>query len=458
MSLLSRIRSSCRTRLRDESGIAVPTAIGATALGFALVSAAMVASVNVQRGSTRDADTKRALAAADGGAAVAVLRQNKLSSLTSTASPCLGAGSGGVLVATSVAVDGWCPPVSGTLADGSYTYRVRPVSSPTNEMTIVSTGTAGGVSRRVAVNNRATTVGSILAVEGLIGRDRIELLENADVRVSMGSNGDVHLNNNASACGHIRHGVGQHATFDNNSYQCTGYSVTEGNVTLPVPPVPADIATNNSNSRLATCVSPDNPTGCQLDTYDKRRTATSPWNPTTRVLSTINNATITLGGGDYWLCQLHLSNNSHLIMAQGAQVRIFFDTPENCGLADNALQIEIENNSNITSTGYNPSLGQFDVPGLYLLGSSTQVSRVEWQNNSGTNEFVLYAPNTDIRLSNNATYTGAIAGKTIYLKENSVMKADAGFVPPNIGGSTLFQRTRYVECTGATGTTPDANC
>jgi hypothetical protein len=436
----------------------VPTAIGATALGFALVSAAMVASVDVQRGSTRDAETKRALAAADGGAAVAVLRQNKLSSLTSVASPCLGAGSGGVLVATSVAVDGWCPPVSGTLADGSYTYRVRPVSSPTNEMTIVSTGTAGGVSRRVAVNNRATTVGSILAVEGLIGRDRIELKNNADVRVSMGTNGDVFMQNNATVCGNIRHGVGESVTFQDNAYQCPGYAITEGDITLPPPPVPADIATNNSNLRLVRCISPDNPVGCQLDTFNQSRTSTYPWNPTTRRFYMQNNATLTLGGGDYWFCELYIQNNSHLIMAQGARVRIFFDTPENCGLQDNHAQIHVQNNSDITSTAYDPATGQFDVPGFYMLGSATRATRAHWQNNGGSNEFVLYAPNTHVNLQNNSAFTGAIAGSSIWMENNAVMRSDAGFVPPNIGGSVLYQRTRYVECTGATGTTPDADC
>jgi hypothetical protein len=458
MSLLSSIRSWSRTRLREESGIAVPTAIGATALGFALVSAAMVASVDVQRGSTRDAETKRALAAADGGAAVAVLRQNKLSSLTSTASPCLGAGSGGVLVATALAVDGWCPPVSGTLADGSYTYRVRPVTAPTNEMTIVSTGTAGGVSRRIAVNNRVSTVGSILALEGLIGRDWIELKNNADVRVPIGSNGDIFMQNEATVCGNIRHGVGDDLTLQDNAYQCPGYAVTEADVTLPPAPAPSDISTNNSNSRLRRCTSPNNPVGCQLDTFNQSRTSTYPWNPSSRVLFMQDNAAMTLGGGDYWLCELHLQNNSHLIMAQGARVRIFFDTPENCGQGDNYPQLLIENESDLTSTAYDPGTGQFEVLGLYMLGSATRPTIAEWKNNGGSNEFVLYAPNTHVKLQNNAAFTGAIAGRTIFMQDNAVMRSDNGFVPPNIGGSTLFQRTRYVECTGATGTTPDADC
>ena len=458
MNLLAPIRRRTRALRGDESGIAVPTAIGSTALAFALVSAALIASVDVQRGSTRDSATKRSLAAADGGAAVAVLRQNKLGSLITAGTPCLGVSSGGTLVGAGSEADGWCPPIMGTVADGSYSYRVSPVGAPGAEITVVSVGTAGGVSRRIAVTNRPTTVGSLLAEEGMIGRDGIELSNEADVRTNVGTNGDVYVNNNATICGQVRHGVGQSATFEDQAYQCPGYGVTEGDVTMPPPPVPADIATNNSNFRLVKCTSANNPEGCQLDPYDKSRTATRPWNPTTRVLSTSNNSTITLGGGDYWVCQLLLDNNSHLIMAQGARVRLFFDTPENCGLTNGSNQIELRNNANITSTGYNPALGQFDVPGFYLLGSPNIQTNATWINNSGTNEFVLYGPNTDIYLAPNSTYTGVIAGRYIFMKNNAIMRQDAGFVPPTIGGSTLFQRTRYVECTGATGVPPDANC
>jgi hypothetical protein len=222
--------------------------------------------------------------------------------------------------------------------------------------------------------------------------------------------------------------------------------------------MPTDIATNNSNYRLVKCTSTNNPAGCQSDTYTKRWTSTVPWNASTRTISTSNNASLTLGGGDYFVCRLLISNNAHLIMADGAQVRVFFDTPENCGLSAGAKQIDVSNNADITSTGYQPSLGRFDVPGFYLMGSPTIPTTVEWSNNSGTNEFVLYAPNTDIELSNNATYVGVIAGKTVHLSNNAVVKQDAGFVPPQIGGATLYQRQSYVECTGASASPPDAGC
>jgi hypothetical protein len=278
--------------------------------------------------------------------------------------------------------------------------------------------------------------------------------------------------------------------------QCKGYSITEGNTELP--PVssfmPTDIATNNSNYRLVKCTKTSpvkEPTGCQTDTYSvngKKEpwTSTVPWNATTRTISTANNGTVTLGGGDYFICKLLLSNNSHLIMADGATVRIFFDTPENCGLTAGSKQIDVSNNSDITATGYQPTLGQYDLPGLYLTGSSSIPTMVEWSPNGGTNELILYAPNTEVLIRNNATIVGIIAGKTVHI-ENSTVEQDAGFfIPTELnpwketgnGGSEetgeeeegeekeipptaiYFAPQSYVECSGAvtSGMTPNANC
>jgi hypothetical protein len=228
--------------------------------------------------------------------------------------------------------------------------------------------------------------------------------------------------------------------------------------------MPTDIATNNSNYRLVMCTktSPEKvPTGCQSDSYvangNKGFTETVPWNATTRTISTAQNSTLTLSGGDYFICNLVLSNNSHLIMAAEAHVRIFFDTPESCGLKAGAEQLSLSNNTDIQSTGY--QAGSNDLPGLYMTGSSTISTKATFSNNSGTtNEFILYAPNTAISISNNATYKGVLAGKTISLTNNARIEQDAGFKPPQIGGATLYARQSYVECVGASASPPNANC
>jgi hypothetical protein len=455
-----------RRRLRDlarsERGMALPTAIFATVASLGLAGTAVMSSVNVQRGTNRDSDSKNAIAAADAGASVALLRLNRYATAFSASSPCLGV-SGSTLVLSGPAADGWCPPVGGTVGDSSFVYRATPSVVAGGTMSVVATGTAGSVSRRVAVTFKTTTVGSALANEGLIGLDDVEIDNNADARVGVGTNGNIHIHNNGNVCGNIRHGIGKKATFDNNGTQCQGYQVTEGNVSLPPVSsfIPTDIATNNSNYRLAVCTqtSPVNlPSGCQTDTYNGKWSSSEPWNASTRTISSSNNTTLTLGGGDYFVCRLLISNNSHLVMADGANVRIFFDTPENCKLKSGAKQIDISNNADVTSTGYQPELGKFNMPGFYVMGSPTIQTTIEFSNNSGTNEFVLYAPQTDIIVKNNAVYKGVIAGKTVHLENNAIVEQDDGFEPPQIGGATIYERQSYVECTGAAATPPNASC
>lgn len=490
---LAWIVSRLRLLAGSERGMALPVALFAMIASVGLASAAVIATVDAQRGSKRDSGSKSAIAAADAGVNVATMRLNR-DAEELAAAPCLDG---------ATPEEGWCPPVTGTVGGAEYSYRVSEAGAGCGEFTlcVAVTGTAGGVSRRVLVSfNQGYGNGSLGGSseeesseesggggeggggeEGLIGVDDVEIDNNADARVSVGTNGDIYVHNNGNVCGNIRHGVGKEATFENNGTQCSGYEIFEGDVT--VPPVssfiPSDIATNNSNYRLVQCVSLDNPEGCQLDTYTGKWKSTEPWDPTTRTISTANNKTLTLGGGDYFICKLDLRNNAHLIMAEGAKVRIFFDTPENCGLSDGERQIYVRNNADVTSTGYQPSQGDYEMPGFYLLGSTSITTTVEWKNNSGTNEFVLYAPNSYVTLENNATFVGIVVGKEVHLDNNAIVKQDSGFELPDYldpwseeeseeiegekeEGETelapVFTPQFYVECSGAATPTPDANC
>lgn len=446
--------------------MALPTALFGMVAALGLAGAAVISTVDVQRGTHRDSGSKSAIAAADAGANVALLRL-KRDAAELEENPCLDG--------ATLEEDGWCPAVSGEVGAGEYSYRVSQagVACGAYDLCIVSTGHAGGVTRRVEVTFTESSGSSSGegegegGPEGLIGDGDIDIENNADVRVSVGTNGSVFVHNNGNVCGNIRHGIGEEAHFDTNGTQCSGYQITEEEVALP--PVssfmPADIATNNSNYRLYQCVSENNPEGCEEDTYSGKWKSYIPYDPETRTISTFNNSTLTLGGGDYFVCKLELSNNSHLIMADEAQVRIFFDTPENCGYSDGVKQIYVSNNANITSTGYQPDEGKFELPGLYVQGSTSIETEVEWKNNSGTNEFVLYAPNSHIELKNNAVYVGTIAGNTIHVSDNAIVKNDDGYeLPPNLdpwqtsGGPPVFAAQYYVECSGEPTPSPDAGC
>jgi hypothetical protein len=437
----------------------LPTALFATVAALGLTTAAVVATVNTQRGTTRDNDVKEAGAAADAGADVALMRLNRYSNVLSLTSPCL-ATSGSNLVISAAAADGWCPAVGGSVGGATYSYRVTPQAS-SGLLTVVSTGTSDGVARRVAVVLKATSVGSLLSGMGVISQEDVTLSNSAEIRTGVGTNGSLTLSNSATICGNIRYGVGKKApTYFNSAHQCNGYGVTEGNQTLPSVSsfMPTDIATNNSNYRMEKCVSTNKPVGCELDSFTSNNKFNWGWFPASKTIELSNSSTQTLGGGDYFVCRLLISNSSSLIMAAGAHVRIFFDTPENCGLSSGTAQINISNSSNIEATGYGSAPGQYDVPGLYVQGSATRETRVAFNNSSGSNQFVLYAPNSIIELNNSATYKGSIVGKRVTLSNSATVEQDSGFEPPAIGGATLYARQSYVQCSGQVVTPPNAGC
>jgi hypothetical protein len=293
------------------------------------------------------------------------------------------------------------------------------------------------------------TGSTIFGVERAIGRDWVRLDSNADIRVSLGSNGDITMLSNAVVCGDIRYGIGKTLSMSSNARQCAGYTVTQENRDLPQMSDAklAQVRTTNSNSRFFA---------------QDIRTSSSEvtWDPASRSLFIGGSSTLTMGGTDYLLCKLTIDSNGGLIMAAGSNVRIYFDTPEACGLSSGALQVELKSNSYITSTAYDPSQGLFNVPGLYLFGSPSQATSAYFGNNTNqaVNEFVLYAPNTDVQLDSNAIYTGAIAGKTLDVKSNATIVSHANMVIPGLDIPPQYSVERYVECTGATATPPDANC
>ena len=460
---------------RNESGMAVATALIAMTVAFSFASAAVVYSVNTQHGTIRDHDSKEAIAAADAGANVALMRMNQFSKAVSASSPCVGI-SGTLLVPKQAEPDGWCQQLTGTVGNATYSYRFGPSTTACGGSTscVVAVGTSNGVSRRVEVTLGTSTVGGILSKAGVIGDEDITLAQHAEIRVGVGTNGNVNLTNNTSICGDIRHGIGKKITEELSATQCTGYVKTEGNESLPAVSsfMPEALASSwGDDKRLVKCTvltEPRQPASCQSDSYSKTWGTTIPWNGNAatkpRTIEPAQNSTLTLTGGDYFICRLYLGNNSHLIMGEGAAVRIFFDTPENCGMKAGEAQIEVANNADITSSGHQPTEGKYALMGLYVMGSTAIPTKIIFSNNSNgkseedADQFILYAPNSSVYLENNATYKGAIVGKTVYLSNHAKVVQDEGFEPPNFGGSNLFSRQSFVECTGATGSPPNANC
>jgi hypothetical protein len=434
--------------------MALPTALFAMIASMALASAAILTTVDVQQGTTRDHDSKEAIAAADAGSGVALLRLNRFISKVGPTTPCVGpAGEQG-----PASADGWCPssPVE-SVGNATYTYRVSPYSA-SGIYKVIAVGTSGIVSRRVEVGLLKEDGEKVFANEKLIGQDDITIGGNPKIETDIGTNGNIEGKGNSfTICGDVRHGLGKEAPTPS----CGG-EVSEGEKNLPPISVPADIATNNSNCRLAvTCELKS-----EVDTYTKVangknggtteiRTSKEPWEASTKTINVNSQgSTLSMGGRDYFVCKINLQSGS-VIMPAGSTIRIFVDTPEHCGLAPGAVQVEISGNATITSTGLIPEQGTYNVPGIYVLGDGA----VKLAGNPGnTDELMLYAPYSSVEIKGDSTWIGMIAAKRLTIPGNPTIKSDPNIKAPDEAFSSLLARTRYVECTGATPSPPDAEC
>ena len=271
------IRARLLILASSERGMALPAALFATVASLALAGAAVLSTVDVQHGAKRDNGSKSAIAAADAGANVAMMRLNRHAALLTSAKPCfkLNATTGELEPgAAPVSEPNWCAPIQGEVGGATYSYRTSAYGTGLGTIHVVSTGTANEVTRRIQLSltesnlwkgvtktelinkelELAQKTGSskteleqiskelVLAEEelkksggvaGLVGRESITASGNADIHVGVATNGDLTTSGNATVCGSIQVGIGKKWNHSGNATQCGGYSVTEGNLSLP---------------------------------------------------------------------------------------------------------------------------------------------------------------------------------------------------------------------------------
>ncbi|MGE5408578.1 MAG: hypothetical protein ACM3NV_08200 [Syntrophothermus sp.] len=441
MEVGQRIRLRVRALRGEERGIATVTALMALVACFALASVAVMSTVDVQQGTKRDHNAKEAIAAADAGANIALLRLNRYLPNLSTAHPCIGPA--GEYQTPS---GGWCPSTATeSIGGASYSYRVSAYTTG-GSIEVVSVGSSGPVSRRVDVSLATMAGKNVFANEKVIGQENIRIEGNPRIETDIGTNGSIEASGSYTICGNDRHGIGKEAPTPT-----CGKEKTEGNKNLPPITPPANIATENDNCRLA-----QNCTGAKagkVDTYSKKATSKNPWEATPRNVNIASSQTLTMGGSVYFVCQLQVQGK--LVMPVGSNIQIYVDTPEHCGLKPGAVQVEIGAAGVIESSAYNPAEGRYEIPSIYVLGDGSV--KIDGTPHT-TDEVMIYAPFSEIDLGGNSTFVGMIAGKTMKIHGNVEVKSDPNVKPPEITLASLFQRTRYVECTGATASPPNASC
>jgi hypothetical protein len=186
------------------------------------------------------------------------------------------------------------------------------------------------------------------------------------------------------------------------------------------------------------------------------------WNSSTRVLEMGSNATLTLGGSIYNLCRLQIGTNGTLNIASRpatTPMRIYIDTPENCGGGTGMGSILMENNSRVYYLGTGVKVIE-----LYVAGSTEIDTSVTVRNNAGSGDsdsvLFVYGPNSTISAYNNAVIHGSLVGKQLAVNNNAEVTysaAVASLTP--ISTSEGYTSHSFRECTSTpTGSTPDTGC
>lgn len=471
MAIRFRFLYRVKVRLASEAGFAVPTVTLMMVAALGMAGVAVSTSIQGQGGAVRDQRTKSALGIAESGVEQALLRYNRYG-LVSEAAPCAPVGG------TVPEADGWCPEVSTTVSGYPLSYRVRPESTEMpsgdiawTEMEVVSIGSLAGVTRRVDLIANSSAGQDIFSKASVKSEDWIHLEPNTEIHAGSATNGDIIIGDNARQCGTATVGIGKN--MDNEGEYSTdiecgtaGGEPAEQEIDLP-PVNQEDAPTVNDNGRLftedkisgkgnlkkAACLDGLNGLGEADDSCGERE------------LRIGNNASVTLGGSVYSFCKLTLVSNSALYIdpPPGETTTIYFDSPEACDYdEDPVVQLQLNSNSRIT-----PVSGDASEVALLFVGSTSQGTKVVLDSKTALNDpvlcsqnFILYGPYTDIELRSNTSLCGAVAGKSVHLKQNSEIWTSSGveeFFLPLV--APHYAPTRFIDCSTATPTVaPDEGC
>jgi len=451
----SRIRERLARRRqgRTDAGFALPTVMLGVIASLGLGSAMVSASLSATAGTTRDTNSKSAFAVAEAGVSQALFRYNRFdtSNPSEPSQPlCLNEAAGGQVVLEPVqtsppALLGWCRPVTGSTSGGTYSYSVRPTAIG---LTVVSTGTFEGLSRRIQVEAKYEAVpgnGGVTPFEDkqVFAKDGITINQGGRITADVGTYGTLTVGNGGQLkCDDAQAG----ATVFHNSKSSTCQPATPD---FELPTVDSTVAESTNQNALLTG------SGCHS------------WSETSKKLTISNSCSLTLGTAgtttDFYICKLTLNNSAQLRIAAGATVNIWFAPPEECAM-DTVPYVGAPGSKILTPGTSPPTTLAFIVS-----DSPTTTSMVlgagghNWP--ACTDNFIIYAPTTNLTLSTGPHVCGAAAAKSISIAPGSSMtKSSLSGVwelPGSTGGlSPHYVSSKFLECTtkATAGATPDFGC
>ena len=439
----------------DQRGIAVPVVLGV--LLVITVFAATIAGVSIQSShdATKDRNSIRALAAAQGGLAMANYRINKLhpadnQCVTDVASaPNAGddcsftesIGNGGsytYYVSQKIPAASGCATLPGTPATGTHRC-------------ITSIGTVGGAVRRIQARVSALpATPPLFPVHGLIGLDYVYAKNNLDFgNADLGSNRLIDLNNNDSF-GFAQLGPGAICDCGGATYHGDVHNAQP--FTLQTPPI-AGTETANNNSVLSPADGYSAATRSLLMTRD-----------------------LTLPAGDYNFCRVDFGSGHDISPAPGATIRIFVDAPAavrpGSGCPNNTTpptaspawgELDGNNAASVNAPNGNAAHAQIFVYGWPPVGSFATnwgVNTITFSKNNGELDAMVYAPNSVVNISKNTgVISGGVAAWQVYAKNNFSFAWDSDLDGLGAQAGTADQKG-WVECTPAAPNpgVPESGC
>jgi hypothetical protein len=473
------MRNGCRRwtdHAAQDGGFTLPIVMLMVFAAFAVASAAVLSSMSAQNGTTRDLETKTALAAAEAGAHEGMFRYNATTVSGDSWGKCLPSGT----PISDGAGWSWCPAQESQLPDGStYTYRVGfpqqvpGAPLPAHTAQIISQGSANGVTRRVDTTIRSASSQTPFSTAGIVGLNSIAMSSNDSLYGNSATNGDLTLSTNDTVCGTVAVGPGRTVVGGTPTCPTGSPTVTHGVTSLP-PVNQGDVAEpgHNQNTNFFT-VNPVSP----ANTGAKRRVCFNGINAAgeadtssstgcgpreLRLRNGSSGVSVTLNGGNYSLCKLTMESGTTLYVANGAKVTIYFDSPENCHYTSATTQLSMSSNTSIQVNGGTAQNMRMLFVGSDTVPTSATMSSNTTQDVSCNQDFIIYGPRTDIVFASNSYFCGAVAGKTVTVSSNTQVKTSneaAQYTLP--GWVDHYAIDDFRECVGPmpSGTTsPSSGC
>jgi Tfp pilus assembly protein PilX len=469
--------------MHSETGFVLVTALAVMAIALGLAAAAIAWSVDSNSLTTRDANSKAALAAADAGLRVAAYR---LSEIQPAANSCPTEPSNAAVAANGLcAMDG--PESLGNGATFEYWISramvigdtcVGPTvdnsQSDVSQRCITAVGTVNGVSERVQERVAQYTSTPVFPT-AIFGTKSVTISNNETIISDTSDPALIGTNGLLTAGGANGGGttvIDGYSLPPGASLQM-GQNVINNDPNVPgrlTPyPVPgvsmSTTATNTAVGGSCVVAAGSVQTNCDYrltptcatlyvggcDSYS----GTVIFDSSQRTLYLGNNASVTLAGGYYNFCSLYLSNNSQISIVT-SNTAIYIDSPQDSGSncsTSNSAQGVAPGTFTMTQNSTLNAGGSALAAQIYVYGDQTDTPPTNnvTMNNNGSSAFALDAPFSNVNLSpsNNTIFKGAINGYTVTIGNAGHFTYEADTASLENPALYPYYRSYWEQCAGA---------